>query len=444
MVASGSVLGMEKAVFFLVLAAFAVRLAAVPLVHQAGYTSDEREYVAIAGRIISGEGFVDSNGFRSVRAPLYPALLAVVFAVSGASLSLAHVLGCAIGSIAIYQGYVLAMRVWGDRTAALAAAAAMCVHPGLVIYSTLLQTEILYVCLLLAALTAGYRLVGGGKGAWVLGAASGFASLTRAVFVGFFPLVLAAFWWMKEERSAADVRNLLVAAAVCLFILMPWALRNQQIHGSLIPVSSGGGGSLLTGNNPYATGTWRTENGFEQWFRERAREKGIEDPSALGEAAANDLSGVIAREYMRDHPVQTLGLALRKSHIFWIFPITHSDSYLPVQAVAVGADALLLLGAALGAVAGWKFRRQLLPLFLAMVFFWLVQAVLHAEARFRLPVVPLLCVLFGYGAATLVSRSRLKETFGLPGPRVVFCSCAAGIIAVYVFTGWMFLRGMIH
>jgi 4-amino-4-deoxy-L-arabinose transferase-like glycosyltransferase len=435
---------MPKTIFFVVLAAFAIRLAAVPLVHRAGYTSDEREYVTIAQRIISGEGFLDSNGFRSVRAPLYPALLALVLMVAG--VPVAHVLGCALGSIAVYQAYRLAVSVWGDRTAALGAAAAMCVHPGLVIYSTLLQTEILYICFLLAALTAGYELVNGEGGvrAIVLGAASGFAALTRAVYLGFFPLLLAVFWWMRKERSSAGFGNTLVAAAVCALILAPWAFRNLQIHGSWIPVSSGAGGSLLTGNNPYATGTWRNEDGFEQWFKETAHKEGIDDPNALGEVESNRLCGAIAREYMRDHPGRTLGLALKKSQIFWVYPITHSDSYLPVQAVAVGVDALLLLGAALGAVAGWKHRRQLLPLFLAIAFFWLVQAVLHAEARFRLPLVPILCVLFGYGAATLVSRDRLRSTFALQGPRIAFCLCAAGIVVVYGFTGWMFLRGMIQ
>ncbi len=442
--AIGTLLGMRKTVFFLILAAFAIRLAAVPLVHRTGYTSDEREYVTIAQRIISGEGFLDSNGFRSVRAPLYPALLAMLLMVSG--IPAAHVVGCALGSIAVYQSYRLALSVWGDETAALGAAAAMCVHPGLVIYSTLLQTEILYICFLLAALTAGYRLVNGegGARAVVLGAASGFAALTRAVYLGFFPFLLAAFWWIQRERSRAGFRDLLAATAVCAVILAPWAFRNLQIHGSWIPVSSGGGGSLLTGNNPYATGTWRSEDGFDQWFSESAKRKGIADPNSLGEVETNRLSGVIAREYMREHPGRTLGLALKKSHIFWIYPITHTDSYLPVQAVAVGVDALLLLGASLGAVAGWKYRRQLLPLYLAILFFWLVQAVLHAEARFRLPLVPILCVLFGYGAATLASRSRLRSAFAPPGPRIAFCLCATGIIAAYGFTGWMFLRGVIH
>jgi hypothetical protein len=214
------------------------------------------------------------------------------------------------------------------------------------------------------------------------------------------------------------------------------------MHGSWIPVSSGGGGSLLTGNNPYATGTWRNEDGFEQWFSESVRKRGISDPDSLGEVERNRLSGVMAMEYIRDHPLRTLGLGLKKSHIFWIYPITHSDSYLPVQAVAVGADAVLLLGAALGAAAGWKRRRQLLPLFLAMAFFWIVQVVLHAEARFRLPIVPILGVLFGYGA--LVYRNGLRGALATPGERIAFSLSAAGILAVYGFTGWMFLRGVIH
>jgi len=133
------------------------RLALVPATHVGGYTSDEKEYIHMATGLVEGRGFVDSNGDRAVRAPLFPGTLSLL-ARFPAWIWVGHLLGALLGTLVVYLGYVVAWKMLHDERGALFAAAILAVHPGLAIYAGLLQTETLYTVLLLSSLLAAARL----------------------------------------------------------------------------------------------------------------------------------------------------------------------------------------------------------------------------------------------------------------------------------------------
>jgi Dolichyl-phosphate-mannose-protein mannosyltransferase len=420
----------------ILLAALILRLAAVPFVHGKGYLSDEREYILMAERIISGGGFVDSNGFHSVRAPLYPLVLAGVFAVSGGSVALAHVVGCLLGALAVYLGHLLALRMWGDPKSALFAAGILAFLPSLVIYSTLLLTETLYIVLFLAAFLAAEQALRepNGISATVLGVCAGLASLTRPVFFGFVPIM---FVILLRTGGRSLARPLAVAAVAWIVVLAPWTARNFVLLGEFVPVASGAGSAFLTGNNPFATGTWRVEPGFEGWFDSRAREQGVQDPGRLSETQRSRVSGRIALNYVRTEPKRTLALALRKSHIFWVYPVTQTDSDIAVQGAAVAGDVVLLGLFVLGCMDA-RTRAGIFRLMIAaMLFFWIAQLVLHAEARFRLPLVPLLAVVAGHGLRSLAEKEQRQLLLRGRRAKLRLATGLAGIAVVYGITTWM-------
>jgi len=420
----------------ILLAALVLRLMAVPFVHGKGYVSDEREYILMAQRITSGGGFVDSNGFHSVRAPLYPMVLAAVFAVSGGSVALAHVVGCLLGTLAVYLGYLLALRVWDDPKSALFAAGVLAFLPSLVIYSTLLLTETLYIVLFLAAfLAAGHCLRQPNViSAAILGGCAGFASLTRPVFFGFVPIMLVILLRMGGRTL---LRALGVATVAWIVVLAPWTARNFALLGEFVPVASGAGNSFLTGNNPFATGTWRVEPGFEKWFDSRLREKGVQDPGRLSETERSRISSSIALDYVRTEPMRTLSLALKKSHIFWVYPATQTDSDLAVQGAAVVGDVVLLGLFVLGCIDA-RVKRGTFPLMVAaMLFFWIVQVILHSEARFRLPLVTLLAVVAGHGLRSLLEKDQRDLVLRGRRAKLRLATGLAAIAVVYGYTTWM-------
>ncbi len=435
--------GSDKSLFLLLLAVLLLRLAAIPLIHAGGYTSDEREYMHLAGRVARGEEFVDSNGDYSIRAPLYPVMLGCVLVLSDGSVAAGHIVGALLGVGIVLLLYTLALDLLPGRRGARIALVVGALYPGLIVYGALLQTESLYICFFLLALLAGLRWSGRPSWGWaiLLGLSAGCAALTRAVFLGFIPFLLLSVWWAGRSRSILGTGQLLTAFGVALLVLLPWMVRSYERHGSLIPISAGGGSSLLTGNNPFSTGGWRLEPGFQEWYVEQARQRGVDDPGALDEVGRSGLSGEIALSYILEHPLDALVRGLKKSHIYWIYPITHSDSNIGLQAVAVGFDALLYGGLSLGIVFSALSYRRFIPLYTALAFFWIVHAILHAEARFRLPVVPILILFFSMGCVALVERGGRQELLASRARRIWVISLLLAAAGVYALTAWLFIRG---
>lgn len=433
----------DIALIFLV--AFVLRLSLIGWVHERGYTSDEGEYIFLAQNLSEGKEFVDSNGNQSIRAPLFPYVLALVFDFFGADLALPHLVGALLGATIVVLGFRLSLQILDDRLAALATAALLALYPGLVLYAGMLQTETLYIVFLLIALLAYFVLMDelGVGTALVLGLASGLACLTRAVFVGFFPLMVLLFLWAKRSEMMKALAHALVAVLAFAVVLAPWTLRNYDLHGELIPVSSGGGNSLLTGNNPYATGAWRVLDGFESWFAEQARVLGVSDVSSLSETARSSLSREIALQFIQEEPRATAALAAKKTFIMTIYPISNSDSYEPLQIVSVFADALLYCLLGIGIIATLGKALRLHVLYAAALFFIMIQVILHAEARFRLPIVPLFAIVAGVGGAVLMNRERRLVFFSKSQHKVAAISIGIVVFIVYTITGILHINKII-
>jgi 4-amino-4-deoxy-L-arabinose transferase-like glycosyltransferase len=411
--------------------AFAIRVAFFPPVHTVGYTSDEREYIAMAGQLAQGGEYVDSNGERSTRAPLYPFVLALFLTLGDGGVLVAHLFGCLVGAGLVLVGFLVSLEVWGNRRAALFAAGIMAAYPGLVIYASVLQTETLYTCLMLLALWLTYQAVRrpGSVTMVVLGAVGGFAALTRAVFLGFYPILLAGVWWHGRKEAHKSIGPILLSALVFCAVLAPWTIRNYHVHGTLVPVSTGGGNSLLTGNNPFATGTWRLEPGFQQWFAARAQELGVRDVGALNEVQRSAISGRIAREYIASHPLATLSLLAKKAHVFFVYPITNTDSGGLLQAFALLCDIVLLIGAVAGFASCVRIPGR--P--------W----ALYAEARFRLPLVPVISLFAGLGVSAFLDAKVRREILAIRSAQRLLIVGSFVVLVVYGITGILAVQGLV-
>lgn len=429
---------MNRRLLIVAAVAWALRLAAVIPVHAEGPTSDERDYLRLAARVAGGESFVDGDGEYSKRAPLLPLVLGTVQRIAGDALWPQYLLNAFLGALVVLLVGRLALDIWKNETVAAAAAWGSALYPGLVIYGAVLQTETLYIVLLLLACTLAVRLRdGAGVGtAAVLGLVGGLAALTRAAFLPFF-LLLAIPAASGPGGGVRRFREPAIALGVFLLVLAPWTWRNYRVHEAFVPVSSVSGQLFLIGNNPYATGTWSTRPGFDAWYRAEAAKRGVEDPGIRQEVERDRLAARIGTDYVLAHPGEAVRGVVRKAHIFWVYPITHSDPAVPLQGVAVLADALLYLAALFGAVRMTGGRRRLLPVVAAIAFFFGLSLVLHAEARYRLPLVPFFCLFAAWSALPVgdgaVVRDRRRLLWLVTG--------VAAIAVVYGWTLWLFLSG---
>jgi len=198
---------------------------------QAFLQSDAGSYDQLAANLVSRGVFSDldrppytPDAFRT---PLYPLFLAGIYWVAGRSYAAVVLVQCLLSLATVYLVYRLGRLVSGV-TAGLAAALIAACDAGQIIHANLLLTETLYTFLLVSALLPLWWLVSGGRLrlAVVVGLLLGLGTLCRPVAI-YLPIALAAFVTLA---LAASLRRRAAAAGLLLLAygltLAPWLARN--------------------------------------------------------------------------------------------------------------------------------------------------------------------------------------------------------------------------
>lgn len=219
-------------------------------------SSDFLWYFQRAAGLAHGEGFADRGVLTAFWPVGWPGALAALFTVTGVSTFAGQLANLAMGVLVCWITAILGERLTGRRAVGRLAALLIAIYPNQVAYVPLLSTEIFYELLLLLGvlLLVRERAATG----LVAGLVFGVATLTKAqslVLPGFLLL-----WVWLARPSWPALRRLAgvgCAAYVALILVVaPWTYRNWSVFHSFIPVSTNGGWTLLTGNNPQARGDY--------------------------------------------------------------------------------------------------------------------------------------------------------------------------------------------
>ena len=416
---------LPRTVWLVLALALVLRLAVVAGTLYTPTTLDPADFSRTALSIAQGHGFPPSNrapwgGPSAYRPPAYPALVAAVYAVAGEEAPpAARALSALLGTIAVALTGLIAWRIWGRRVGTIALAVAA-VAPPMVVLSTALISEALFVPLVLGAVATALearRSPHPLRWAIATGVLLGLAELTRtnaALLV--IPLSVAV--WSRRRSPLAPVA--LVLAAV--LTVAPWTIRNALVLHAFVPVSTEVGYTLAgTYDNAsradqHWPGVWKeVEHGASReyspivWDATMDRWSELEFGNRLQAAALADI---------RDHPAYPLEVAgwnaLRMFHISQLdFSVANlRDTGIPrVPAIfeIFGFYPLLIL--ALGGVLLGNPRRAppwlwLVPLLLASTLF------VTSFIRFRSSIDPFLVLLASLALATLERPRWLRRRLG--------------------------------
>src|SRR5205085_1316245 len=145
---------------------------------------DEQQYRQIAINILNGFGFGWGPGqLTSIRPPLYPGLLAAVWAVAGSvNLQVVRMLQIVMALATTGIVYQLGARVFSASTGRYAAAVCW-LYPSLVFFNFLMLTETLFTFLLLGFVLTAVMVVQWPRAltAFACGLSLGLATLTRSL-----------------------------------------------------------------------------------------------------------------------------------------------------------------------------------------------------------------------------------------------------------------------
>lgn len=267
-------------------------------------TQDEGEYIEIAEMLLAtGEFRINSQlETETFRTPLYPALVAGIFALTNGSLWVlwalhALIIGVTGSLIAILAGLIGLSRRWG-----LAAGALWGVSSGSLslMISTMGSDKILPLLLALSALLLVFELPPYRR-AVLIGVASGVATLTRPIgILAMLPLVLALLYF---TRAPLTTRVWATGVALLVFglVLTPWCIRNYVVAGHF-SVSSLPAYNFVYYNMPIFLSHWN--DSVEEDERNKLLERlGRPNLMTLRGFAYHDELKILQKEFLTEHAI---------------------------------------------------------------------------------------------------------------------------------------------
>jgi hypothetical protein len=421
-----------RAVWLLLALALAARLAFVAATPNYLPIHDDHDYDRLACSIVQGSGYAavgpatpPSGCGRAVahprptafRAPLWPATLAGVYAISDPLTSdrwlAGRVANALLGTIAVALMGFIAARLWGRRVGLIALSVGATCVPLIVVGGSLL-TETLFTVLALAAVaTTVVAVRSPHRVRWALlaGIFVGVAALTRTNGVVLVPALALGLWGPAPRRSwraLAPVGALVVTTALAI---APWTLRNANSMHAFVPVSTETGSALI---GTYNTTVQNAPNHPRTWHWPRlVAELRLLLSKHLEEPARQRQLTEAAFDYLGDNPFAPIPtVATNVGRFFgldgpgwWRYsartidvPETAAD--LAMLWLAVAAPFMLV-----GVAAAWR-RRGPPWLWLVPLLLLLSAAIVVGEVRFRAPVDPFLVLLAALGADAVLTWLR--------------------------------------
>ncbi len=397
----------------------ALRLAIAERTHPVRLVGDEVYYAQVAAHLASGRGHLYVGGLegeaRAWRPPAHPFTLSRLLdperarradAASDPAQLLALVrLQVVVGTLLVAATGLLGAGLFDARTGLLAAALAA-VYPALVAQSHMLWSEGLFSLVMTLSLAAAVRAERGSLGfAAAAGIGFGAGALARELALGVG--AACAVWWVARApggaRRAAAARGAL-ALALAALVVAPWTLRNAQVLGRFVPVSTVGWFALAEGNS-LEHPEWLRPDGPEQrrfhagYFTRR------DEVARLDFARAFALARIRAEQptWALRKAVRNLALLLGPDEVLrtkvrrGAYGDAAPREIRALLAATVPAWIALYAAAVVGIAAAREGgRRQLALLVLGAVA--AVHVAANATPRFRLPWLPWLAVYASHAA----------------------------------------------
>lgn len=192
--------------------------------------------------------------------------------------------------------------------------------PILISYSTLAIKEPLLIALLLTVYYSIFRIKDEerirNEVLWIIvgGASLGFAILTQSSLAVMLPGVLILLPIYITKKNHLLKTSIFILSAI--LVIAPWSIRQTMLFDKFIPLTTGGGWSFFTGNNP---SSWGKFTHYEDFF-----------PDLLS-IEEKDLSSVAFERgvhYIRENPLRFIELSIRRQLSMTGYPAQHVTAHM--------------------------------------------------------------------------------------------------------------------
>ena len=381
----------RKALLFLCLVGFAVRLVFLILFDPGIVFSDQELYWGQA-KNLSDHGTLHYNDRDAICMPLTAIVIASFVMLTGSGIFGAKLLFVVSSAITVYFIMRIALLFHPSRSTLWIAGIAAAFYPFFIFYSALICSENLFLMLL--SIFFFCVLNESGRSTVLSGLFAGLSHLTRPTLLPFLPLV----WIWQRFYAQIQWKYIVYAVVILLVIIVPWGVKNYYALGKFVIGTTGFGHVFLEGNNPY-NDTGGVMVGDARRLEER--------PEGLSELESEKWERDRAIEHIKSDPVRFIVIAPRKFLRFWSLWPNASDFrsalYRWVSLLSFGPVLLLSL---LSIPLLRRMRKKTILIWSFAAYYSLIHMITLGSLRYRLPLEPLLIALAAATLAHIISRMR--------------------------------------
>jgi tetratricopeptide (TPR) repeat protein len=244
----------------------------------------------------------------------------------------------------------------------------------------------------------------------------GLSAVARPSILIVLVFVPVAFWVNKPSWRPLLRRSLLLFGGA-LVAIAPVLVRNYVIGHDFVPIASQGGVNFYIGNNPKSDGRTAVVPGtrWDWWggYQDAIRLAETEEGRTLRPSEVSNYYFAKGLRFVFGSPAESVPLMARKLALFWAGGERANNKYIYFFWHQSGMSKVPLPGFWLiaplglaGMVLLWRRRRGLALLYIFIITYMVGVVAFFVNARFRLPVVPVLIVFAAYAACRFVALLR--------------------------------------
>lgn len=360
-------------------------------------------YDAIARNLLKGKGYVDdSNRINFERLPLYSYFLVVIYKLLGTELWKLQIVQSVIDTISCLLIYVLSLKLFRDKAAALLAAFLYAVYFKMIALVARPFNETLYILLLLIFLNFFLNSFKRATFSFFSGLLLGMLTLIKPVTL-LFPIVVGGLYYFKLKREFFF--KLLFFLAGFVILIVPMFVRNYVLERKIF-FSSGGGKMFYMGAVFDYSKNFR--NREQKLIKEIGRKfsfpYSIEDDNLLRKKAIT----IIRRD-----PIGYIKRMIPRIYLFWAYPDYSTGMMAAKTIVILIFNLALIIFAVIGFYYTGKQGIFYAPFLSIILYFYCVYVITYAYSRYSLPLYPILFIFSSYGVISLLNRSILSGRIGI-------------------------------
>ena len=339
-------------------------------------------------------------------APAYPFFAGYIYKILGYGYTNVYMVQTILGTCNTLLIYLIAKDIFDERLG-LASAAASLLYWPLTLYSGILQSEILFLFLLLSGFYFLLRGLSTHKVIYFIpcGLLFALSTLTRSINLLLVFLIPAAYFVFSYKQLKKFIINSVVFVVTFCLVMSPWVIRNYNLYHAFIPVDSLSGLNLYIGNNEKA-------NGF---FVDITNQYPLNDPK-LDNIEIDNITKKLAVDYIEQHPIRAAGLTIWRGLLFvgldigevdWVLTKYMSQNiffhYEPWYVLIYISDLLFFILAVLGLPKLLKTQKSMVLLGFIFYYFALT-SLFYIQARYRLPVMPFMAIAAAFSTEKFFPR----------------------------------------